>query len=228
MKKSRFLTLMIVMIIGLFSIAYAETATIISEAEINVADAESLEAIETANPTTTAVITPPVIPQAVPQPQALPQRGELISWWDGGNQAVPMGQVITLVDVWTGKSFKAIRTYGHNHADMEAATLADAQIMKSIWGGSWSWERRPTVAVINGRAIAASCAGMPHAGLDSVAAEVTVSNRSGGFGRGMNLDKVKGNGMDGHFDLHLLNSKTHGSNRVDAKHQAMIQQAAGK
>lgn len=218
--------LMLVMIIGLFSVAYAETVAILTESEINIADAETPEAAEATAAEPVAVPVP--VPVVKPAPQALPTQGELISWWDGGNQAIPVNQPITLVDVRTGKSFKALRTYGHNHADMEAASLADAQKMKEIWGGSWSWDRRSFVAVVNGKAIAVSCAGMPHAGLDAAAAEVTVKHRSGGFGTGLNLDKVKGNGMDGHFDMHLLNSKTHGSGRIDTQHQAMIKIAAGK
>lgn len=214
--------LMLIMIIGLFSVAYAETVASLSETEINTADAETHEAAEAQ---VTAAVPVPVVK---PAPPALPTEGELVSWFNGGNQTIPVGQPITLVDVWTGKSFKAMRTYGHNHADMEAASLGDAQKMKEIWGGSWSWDRRPFVAVVNGKAIAVSCAGMPHAGLDGPAAEVTVKNRSGGFGTGLNLDKVKGNGMEGHFDMHLLGSKTHGTGRIDPKHQAMLKIAAGK
>lgn len=216
--------LMLIMIIGLFSVAYAETVGSLSETDINAADAETAEAAE-AQAATPVLIPAPVVK---PVPPALPTQGALLNWFDGGNQTIPVGQPITLVDVWTGKSFKAMRTYGHNHADMEAASLADTQKMKAIWGGSWNWDRRPFVAVVNGKAIAVSCAGMPHAGLDAPAAEVTVKHRSGGFGTGLNLDKVKGNGMDGHFDMHLLGSKTHGTGRIDPKHQAMIKVAAGQ
>ena len=67
---------------------------------------------------------------------------------------------------------------------------------------------------------------MPHAGVDSEPANTYVSQRSGGYSRGLNLDKIKDNGMSGHVDVHFLNSKTHGSNKVDAKHQAAIKEAA--
>lgn len=223
MKKKHYYALLMAMVIGLFSIAYAESGSGLTQADVDAADAESEAAV--AAPAAAAPVVAAPVPAPAPQ---LPRQGEAVSWWNGGNQLVPVGQPILLVDVWTGKSFKAVRTYGHNHADMEAATLADTQIMKEIWGGSWSWERRPFVAVINGRNIAVSLAGMPHAGLDRFAAEVTVKGRSGGFGTGLNLDQIKGNGMDGHFDMHLLDSKTHGTGRVDPKHQAMIKIASGK
>lgn len=229
MKKKQFLLLIIVMIIGLFSIAYAETVASITAAENNAADHESADAesSDSVNPVVVAPKPPVVIPAPPVAPPPLPREGETISWWDGGNEAIPFGKTITLVDVWTGKSFEAIRTYGHNHADMETASSADTAIMKEIWGGSWNWDRRPVVAIVDGQNIAVSCAGMPHAGLEGPAAETTVKNRSAGYGTGLNLDKVKGNSMDGHFDLHLLNSKTHGTQRVDSRHQAMIREAAG-
>ena len=228
MRNKRLFVLMILMIIGLFSVAYAETAAILSEADNNLADSEILNESDIPVLQPSAEVKPAPVPAPVPAPPALPTKGDLLNWWKGGNQAIPVGKPITMVDVWTGKSFKAIRTYGHNHADMEAASYADAQKMKEIWGGTWSWERRPFIAIVNDKNIAVSCAGMPHAGLDKPAAEVTVKNRSGGFGTGLNLDKIKGNGMEGHFDMHLLSSKTHGTGRVDQKHQAMIKIAAGQ
>ncbi len=78
---------------------------------------------------------------------------------------------------------------------------------------------------VDGYRIAASMTARPHAGRDDKPADRVVSNRSGGFGTGTNFDKVKGNDMDGHFDLYFLNSRTHYSNEEDAKHNAMIQKA---
>jgi hypothetical protein len=69
---------------------------------------------------------------------------------------------------------------------------------------------------------------MPHAGIDGVTDSIIVNGRSGGYGTGTNLDAVKGNGMDGVIDVHFLNSKTHGSNKVDAQHQAAVREAIGK
>lgn len=48
-----------------------------------------------------------------------------------------------------------------------------------------------------------------------------------GYGQGINLDEVKDNNFDGHFDLHFLNSKTHATNRINPLHQASIKEAAG-
>lgn len=156
-----------------------------------------------------------------------PRFGEALDWWKEANSDFPRGAVAVVTDLKTGKSFKVKRTYGTNHADCEAMTLEDTNIIKSIWGG-FSWDRRPVIVKINGLRIAASMTAMPHAGVDSKPANATVSNRSGGFGRGVNLDAVKENGMDGHFDIHFLNSRRHNDNQRDPQHQANVMIAAGK
>lgn len=154
------------------------------------------------------------------------ERGvELLDWWSSASKIFSIGTIATVIDVRTGRTFKIIRTYGTNHADCEALTAEDSETIKDIWGG-WSWDRRPIVVEVNGRKIAASMAAMPHAGVDSEPANTYVSGRSGGFGSGENLDKIKDNGMNGHFDVHFLNSRTHGTDRVDAKHQAAVREAA--
>jgi len=150
---------------------------------------------------------------------------ELLDWWKEASKVFKIGSIATITDVKTGKKFKIVRTYGTNHADVEALTAKDSKIIKDIWGG-WSWTRRPVIVEVNDRRIAASMAAMPHAGVDSKPANTYVSNRSGGYSRGTNLDKVKDNGMSGHMDIHFLNSKTHGSGKVDPKHQAAVKQAA--
>ena len=153
--------------------------------------------------------------------------GELLDWWTEASKIFYRGAKAEVIDLWTGKSFNVMRTYGSNHADCEPLTAEDTKIMKEIYGGSWSWNRRPIIVVTGGRRIAASMAGMPHAGLDSKPTNVTVSGRSGGYGKGTNLDTIKGNNMDGHFDIHFLNSRTHGTNKVNAAHQKAVKQAAG-
>jgi len=152
---------------------------------------------------------------------------ELLDWWKSARSVFSVGAEAVVRDVYTGKTFKIVRTMGTNHADCEAATKQDTQTIKEIWGG-FSWDRRPVQIIIGGRVLAASMAAMPHAGIDAAPAYETVKNRAGGYGRGQNLDVVKGNGMDGHFDVHFLNSKTHGTSRIDPEHQACVKRAAAK
>ncbi len=136
--------------------------------------------------------------------------GELIHW----NQAQRIfaeGDVATVIDVNTGYSFKIKRKGGHNHADSEPLTASDTAVMKQLYG-SWSWDRRAVVIVIDGKKIAASMAGMPHG------SQTITSNK-----------------FPGHFDVHFLGSMTHGSEYtksrkplVDPDHQAMVRKAAGQ
>lgn len=42
-----------------------------------------------------------------------------------------------------------------------------------------------------------------------------------------NLDYIKGNGMDGHIDIHFAGSKRHKDGQIDPDHQKCIKIAAG-
>lgn len=108
----------------------------------------------------------------------------------------------TVIDCQTKKSYKVIRVGGYNHADVQPIDAENTAIMKSIYNGEWSWVRRPVWVEINGSYVAASINGMPH---------------------GYTL--VEGNNMDGHTCIHFLNSKTHGTKRVDEAHQNAVSYA---
>jgi len=148
-----------------------------------------------------------------------------LDWFKQVRSIWNRGEVAIVTDVDTGKSFEVKRTYGTNHADVEPLTKKDTQIIKDIWGG-FSWERRAVVVEINGYVIAGSMTAMPHAGVDSAAANKYVSKRSAGYGRGINLDAVKGNGCSGVMDIHFKNSRTHTTNRMQGIQQTMVKKAA--
>lgn len=150
----------------------------------------------------------------------------LVSWYGGAENLFSIGSTAQVYDIWSGHTFNIKRTYGYNHADVETLTAEDTRILLQIYGGAWSWGRRPIILTVNGRKMAASMAGMPHAGVDSAAANAYIQSRSGGYGPGYNLDSVKGNNMDGVFDIHFLNSKTHGTSKVDSNHQNAVKTAA--
>lgn len=153
--------------------------------------------------------------------------GEYLDWFkEVRNKLVKIGAVLEIQDLNTGLKFKVKATYGTNHADIEAASAKDTEIIKKIWGG-FSWERRPVLVKINNRTIAASMNGMPHAGKEKYPEGQYISNRSGGYGKGYNYDKVKDNGMEGVVCLHFKNSLLHKNNKQDAKHQNAVKKAAG-
>lgn len=148
------------------------------------------------------------------------------TWFGTVKSKLPNGSTLKILDINSGTTFNAKKTYGSNHADCETFTKGDTATLKSILGGTWTWERRPVVIFYDGYAIPASMAAYPHAGNDSAPATAYTSWRSGGYGGGSNLDAVKNNDMHGVIDIHFLGSKTHGSNRVDANHQNTIKKAA--
>lgn len=124
------------------------------------------------------------------------------TWFGKITNIIPRGTTFKVIDVYTGKEFNVKRTYGTNHADSETLTKEDTRIMKELYGGKWSWDRRPIIVEVNDMKIPASMAGMPHGS-----------------------DFISDNSMNGHFDIHFLLSKTHGSNRVEPKHQQAIKTA---
>jgi len=153
--------------------------------------------------------------------------GEYLDWWTEAQYVVPVNSIFEITDFYTGKSFKAKRTTGSGHADIETLTAADSEKMKEIWGGAYSWDRRPVIVNINGRKIAASMSSFPHAGNESAPGGEQVSWRSGDYGQGYNLDWVKGNNIHGVVDLHFANSIRHNDGMIDSGHQANVKIAAG-
>jgi peptidoglycan hydrolase-like protein with peptidoglycan-binding domain len=149
--------------------------------------------------------------------------------WDKISTIFTRGTTAVVLDIKTGLSFNVKRTYGDYHSDTEVLTKEDASIMKKIFGGEWSWEKRPVIVEVKGQKFAASMNGMPHAGVDSkpegMPGGKPVSGRSGGYGTGYNYDSVKNNGMDGHFCIHFYGSKLHADGLSDYTHQEMVRQA---
>ena len=124
---------------------------------------------------------------------------ERLDWFGGGSSIFSGNCVYTIKDVYTGKPFKAQRRFGSNHLDSEPLTAEDTATLKSIYGGEWSWGRRPILVKYNGHVYAASMNGMPHG-------TCTITN----------------NNFDGHFCIHFYNSKTHETKRVDEAHQHCV------
>ncbi|MFZ5923999.1 MAG: peptidoglycan-binding protein [Bacillota bacterium] len=142
----------------------------------------------------------------VPSARSAPSRGErplveVLSWEEARRVFKTTARVI---DVRTGLSFQVKRRGGHFHADCEPITVEDTATMKQVFGGQWSWERRPIIVEIGGRRVAASMNGMPHGG-----------------------QWVRNNGFPGHFCIHFAGSRLHGSGSVDLEHQACVREAAG-
>ena len=127
---------------------------------------------------------------------------ERLDWFNGGREVFSGTCVYTIKDVATGKMFQARRRFGTNHLDSEPLTASDTAIMKSIYGGEWSWNRRAILVQYNGHVYAASMNGMPHG-----------------------TSSISGNNFNGHFCIHFYKSRTHETNNVDAAHQNCVARA---
>lgn len=154
--------------------------------------------------------------------------GELLNWFTEAQYVIPINTDFRIVDLETGKSFNARRTVGSGHADCEPLTAQDTAIMKEIWGGNFNWNKRSVLVKYNGRTIAASAAGMLHAGNEGAEGGVWTSWRSDDYGAGINYDYIKGNDAHGHFDLHFYKSIGHSSGTENATHQKNVLKSAGQ
>ncbi len=150
---------------------------------------------------TIAVIENGKLPEADPEVK-INGKVELLSWFDGGKEWFAKGKTVTVTDVKTGKQFKAKRFGGWFHADSEPVSKDDTAIMKQIYGGKWSWDRRAIWISMGGKTVAASMHGMPHM-----------------------VDAVPGNDFPGHFCIHLYKSKVHANSKECPRHQAAVMKA---
>lgn len=137
-------------------------------------------------------------------------KGEYLDWFKEVQYIFENGYKAVVTDLETGKSFNVKRLYGRNHADAEPLTAEDTKIMKEIYGGKWSWDRRAVIITVydknkkTERKIAGSMNGMPHGG-----------------------QSITNNNFKGQFCIHFKNSRTHSGNRLDSGHQKAVKMAAG-
>ncbi len=126
-----------------------------------------------------------------------------LNWFETVNTLFKTYQKTRVIDIQSGKTYYVFRNGGHNHADVEPIDEKNTQIFKEIYGGVWSWARRPVwVEVTQGNFVAASINGFPHG-----------------------KSYVQNNGLDGHTCIHFLQSKTHGTKKVDPAHQEAVSYA---
>ncbi|MEH7110311.1 hypothetical protein [Bacillus sp. JJ1764] len=124
--------------------------------------------------------------------------------WKEVDRILPRYSKFTVMDVETGKRFRVQRRAGSHHADVQPLSVKDTKIMKSIYGGKWSWKRRAIIVIQKDHWFAASMHGMPH-------------------GAG-----ALKNDFPGHFCIHFYGSTTHRSNSMDLSHMLMVLKASGQ
>ena len=134
---------------------------------------------------------------------ALKASVEMVDWYASAQYNLNCGSYYTLLNIRNGDTIRIKYTTGSAHMDIEPATAADTAKLLTCLGGEWTYVRTPVILIAEGKCIAASLYAEPHGGTDT----------------------ISGNNMDGVVCLHLTNSRTHGSDRVDEDHQAAIREA---
>jgi len=156
-------------------------------------------------PTGTAAPTATAAPTVTPAPTGAitpswRRQVERVEWFSEGNKLVKRGGYASIYDIDTGLTLRIKRKGGTNHMDVEPASKADTATLKKIAGGTFSWKSHAVVLIKGGRYIAAAINTMPHG-------EYT----------------IKDNDFPGQFCLHMVGSRTHETNKVNAEHQKSIE-----
>jgi len=86
--------------------------------------------------------------------------GEIVLW-EEVSPLFPCGTRARITDLESGRTFMAERAGGYSHADVMVPREEDAEVVRELFGGDWSWKRRAVVLRVAGRKIAASMTGMP-------------------------------------------------------------------
>ena len=167
-------------------------------------------ATPTPRPTSKTTPRPTATPRPTPRPTATPKPGEpvwkskveKVDWFKGGSSILRRGGYAQIYDIDSKQTVRIKRKGGTSHADVEPATKADTEKLKRIAGGSFSWKSHAVVLIVKGRYIAAAINTKPHGD-----------------------QTIKDNDFPGQFCLHLTNSRTHETDRVNEDHQASIDRA---
>lgn len=125
-----------------------------------------------------------------------------MDWYDGGSSVLDRGDYATIYHCETGITIRIKRMGGTNHADIEPATVEDTEKLRIISGGEFDWDSEAVILYSEGKYVACAINTMPHG-------DQTI------------LD----NNYDGQCCLHMVNSRTHGSDTVNALHQKAIDAA---
>ena len=128
---------------------------------------------------------------------------QVLDWYAGGSEAIPWGAIFQVKDVRSGTVFTCRRMEGHSHMDVEPLTPHDTFAMQGVYGGKWSWDRRPVLVKYQDAVYAASMNGMPHGYIS-----------------------IRDNAMPGHFCIHFLGSRVQRSHLVNAAHMACVIEAS--
>lgn len=124
-----------------------------------------------------------------------------VDWFDAVNELFKSNTTVKVIDVKTKREYFVQRIGGTNHAEVQTVNHESTEILSQINMQNLNCTRRPVWVEINGLYYAASASTVLHG-----------------------YTKLN-NGQGGHTCIHFLNSKTHGTNRIDKLHQKEVNYA---
>ena len=149
-------------------------------------------------------------------------KAEIVQW-NEFNKIMSFGSRFIVIDYYTGSYFVCERHMGGLHADIETIDKEATKSLRSVYKDRENWKHRPVLVVMeDGRVYAASSFVLDHAGRDDKPFLKVVDDRSRGYGRGENYDKIKNNGMEGHICVHVRGAKNHFDGKESKEHQSNI------
>ena len=154
--------------------------------------------------------------------ESLLKQAQIVNW-NEMDRIMYMGSRFIVVDYKTGTFWIMERHMGGYHADVETINKESSDNKNTLKYDSENWKHRPVLVVMeDGRVYAASSFVLDHAGRDDKPFLKVVDDRSRGYGRGENYDKIKNNGMEGHICVHVRGAKNHFDGKESKKHQSNI------
>lgn len=149
-------------------------------------------------------------------------KSEIVTW-DKFDKIMSIGSRFIVVDYYTCSYFVCERHMGGLHADIETIDKEATKSLRSIYKDRDNWKHRPVLVIMeDGKVYAASSFVLDHAGRDDKPFLKVVDDRSRGYGRGENYDKIKNNDLNGHICIHVRGSKNHYDGKESPKHQRNI------
>ena len=125
-----------------------------------------------------------------------------MDWFGDGKNVLKKGKYGYIYDIDTGIELRIKRMGGHNHADVEPATIADTAKLLRVAKGKFSWKSHAVILKAGSKYVACGINTEPHG-------DQTILN----------------NNYDGQFCLHMTGSITHGTSTENEEHQKSIERA---
>lgn len=153
------------------------------------------------------------------QREELIKQAQVVDWKDF-DSILGYEENIIIIDYYSGRYFVVSRMGGCNHADVEPIDMQSTENMQKAVKDGMNKTRRPVIILFeDGRSFLASSFMVGHAGNDDEPYGKELEKRSNGYGKGINYDYIKNNGLDGHICLFVNKCLNHYDGKKNILHE---------